>query len=107
MFATLDGGLGYMLPVPEKTYRRLLMLQNVLVNHIAHTAGLNPKSFRTYKSSRKLLSNPARGVIDGELVSLFLGLPYLEKVEVAKKIGTKVDEIIDDLADIERLTSHF
>nr|CAD7450315.1 unnamed protein product [Timema bartmani] len=44
--ATLDGGLGYMLPVPEKTYRRLLMLQNVLVNHIAHTAGLNPKSFR-------------------------------------------------------------
>nr|CAD7430049.1 unnamed protein product [Timema monikensis] len=61
----------------------------------------------TYKSSRKLLSNPARGVIDGELVSLFLGLPYLEKVEVAKKIGTKVDEITDDLADIERLTSHF
>nr|CAD7407313.1 unnamed protein product [Timema poppensis] len=107
MFATLDGGLGYMLPVPEKTYRRLLMLQNVLVNHIAHTAGLNPKSFRTYKSSRKLLSNPARGVIDGELVSLFLGLPHLEKVEVAKKIGTKVDEITDDLADIERLTSHF
>jgi cleavage and polyadenylation specificity factor subunit 1 len=44
--ATLDGGLGYVLPVPEKTYRRLLMLQNVLVNHVDHTGGLNPKAFR-------------------------------------------------------------
>ncbi|XP_069698510.1 cleavage and polyadenylation specificity factor subunit 1 [Periplaneta americana] len=107
MFATLDGGLGYVLPVPEKTYRRLLMLQNVLINHIPHTAGLNPKAFRTYKSATKLLSNPARGIIDGELVWLFLGLPTSEKQEVAKKIGTKVDEIADDLADIERLTAHF
>ena len=107
MFATLDGGLGYILPVPEKTYRRLLMLQNVLVNHIAHIGGLNPKAFRTYKSATKLLSNPARGIIDGELVWLYLGLPTSEKQEVAKKIGTKVDEISDDLADIERLTAHF
>ncbi|KAJ9585289.1 hypothetical protein L9F63_002919 [Diploptera punctata] len=107
MFATLDGGLGYVLPVPEKTYRRLLMLQNVLVNHIPHIGGLNPKAFRTYKSATKLLSNPARGIIDGELVWLFLGLPTSEKQEVAKKIGTKVDEICDDLADIERLTAHF
>lgn len=107
MFATLDGGLGYVLPVPEKTYRRLLMLQNVLVNHIQHTGGLNPKAFRTYKSATKLLSNPARGIIDGELVWIFLGLPTSEKQEVAKKIGTKVDEIADDLADIERLTAHF
>lgn len=62
---------------------------------------------RTYKSATKLLSNPARGIIDGELVWLFLGLPTSEKQEVAKKIGTKVDEIADDLADIERLTAHF
>ncbi|KAK7874284.1 hypothetical protein R5R35_007770 [Gryllus longicercus] len=107
MFATLDGGLGFVLPVPEKTYRRLLMLQNVLVTHVCHTAGLNPKGLRTYKSSNKLLSNPARGIIDGELVWMFLGLPTPEKHEVAKKIGTKVDDIIEDLADIERLTAHF
>ncbi|XP_050511549.1 cleavage and polyadenylation specificity factor subunit 1 isoform X11 [Diabrotica virgifera virgifera] len=46
MFATLDGGIGYIMPVPEKTYRRLLMLQNVLVSQGAHIAGLNPKAFR-------------------------------------------------------------
>lgn len=46
MFATLDGGLGYIMAVPEKSYRRLLMLQNVLVSHGSHIAGLNPKAFR-------------------------------------------------------------
>lgn len=44
--ATLDGGIGYIMPIPEKTYRRLLMLQNVLVSQGSHTAGLNPKAFR-------------------------------------------------------------
>lgn len=44
--ATLDGGLGYIMPVPEKTYRRLLMLQNVLVSQGTHIAGLNPKAYR-------------------------------------------------------------
>lgn len=46
VLASLDGSLGYVLPVPEKTYRRLLMLQNVLVTHICHIAGLNPKAYR-------------------------------------------------------------
>lgn len=44
--ATLDGGLGYVMPLAEKTYRRLLMLQNVLVSQGAHIAGLNPKAYR-------------------------------------------------------------
>lgn len=50
ILASLDGSLGYILSVTifsmEKTYRRLLMLQNVLVTHICHIAGLNPKAYR-------------------------------------------------------------
>ncbi|XP_057671339.1 cleavage and polyadenylation specificity factor subunit 1 [Diorhabda carinulata] len=107
MFATLDGGLGYIMPVPEKTYRRLLMLQNVLVSQGAHIAGLNPKAFRTYKSWRKLQYNPARSVIDGDLVWNFLNLSITEKLEVSKKIGTKVEELVEDLTDIHKLTNHF
>ena len=34
VYATLDGGLGYILPIVEKTYRRLLMLQNVMTTQI-------------------------------------------------------------------------
>ncbi|XP_015609072.1 cleavage and polyadenylation specificity factor subunit 1 [Cephus cinctus] len=107
MYATLDGSLGYVLPVPEKTYRRLLMLQNVLVTHICHTAGLNPKAYRTYKSYVRMQGNPARGIIDGDLVWCYLQLPHNEKIEVAKKIGTRVQEIIEDITDIDRQTAHF
>ncbi|EFA00240.2 cleavage and polyadenylation specificity factor subunit 1 isoform X2 [Tribolium castaneum] len=107
MYATLDGGLGYIMPVPEKTYRRLLMLQNVLVSQGAHIAGLNPKAFRTYKSWKKLQTNPARSVIDGELVYNYLQLSIPEKLEVSKKIGTKLEELLDDLSDIQKITNHF
>ena len=44
--ATLDGGISLILPMMEKTYRRLLMLQNKLVECLQHIAGLNPKAFR-------------------------------------------------------------
>ncbi|KAJ8922195.1 hypothetical protein NQ315_004132 [Exocentrus adspersus] len=97
MFATLDGGLGYIMPVPEKTYRRLLMLQNVLVSQ-GHT-----------KVGKKTHTNPARSVIDGDLVWNFLHLSIAEKTEARcrKKIGTKIEELIDDLTDIQKLTNHF
>jgi len=44
--ASLDGSIGYLLPITEKMYRRLSMLQNVLSTYIPHIAGLNPKSYR-------------------------------------------------------------
>jgi len=106
-FATLDGALGYLLPCSEKTYRRLLMLQNVLVNSLPHIAGLNPKGFRTLKQRRKELLNPSRGIIDGELVFSYSDLPYLQKNEIARKIGTRLVDIMDDLAELDRMAAHF
>jgi len=43
---TLDGSICDMLPVTEKVYRRLLMLQNIMATGMQHLAGLNPKAFR-------------------------------------------------------------
>lgn len=51
--------------------------------------------------------NPARGIIDGDLVWSYLYLPNNEKMDVAKKIGTRVQEIIEDLTEIDRQTAHF
>lgn len=39
-----------LLPMQEKTYRRLLMLQNALNTMLPHHAGLNPKAFRFVNS---------------------------------------------------------
>ena len=106
-FATLDGGLGYVLPCTEKTYRRLLMLQNVLVNAIPHCAGLNPKSFRTLRQRRRELINPSRGIIDGELVFKFSDLSIVQKSDIAKRIGTKFQDLMDDLSELDRMAVHF
>ncbi|XP_061384693.1 cleavage and polyadenylation specificity factor subunit 1 [Danaus plexippus] len=108
MFTTLDGGVGYVLPVSEKVYRRLLMLQNVINNYCCHLAGLNPKAYRTYKVSRRALcGGAARGVLDGDLVSLYTSMPRTEQQDIARKIGTKVEEIMSDLYEIDRQTAHF
>ncbi|KAL2080282.1 hypothetical protein ACEWY4_024075 [Coilia grayii] len=106
-FATLDGGIGLLLPMQEKTYRRLLMLQNALTTMLPHHAGLNPKAFRMLHSDRRTLQNPVRNILDGELLNKYLYLSTMERSELAKKIGTTSDIILEDLLEIDRVTAHF
>ncbi|XP_061753334.1 cleavage and polyadenylation specificity factor subunit 1 isoform X2 [Nerophis ophidion] len=106
-FATLDGGMGFLLPMQEKTYRRLLMLQNALNTMLPHHAGLNPKAFRMMHNDRRGLQNAVRNILDGELLNKYLYLSMMERSELAKKIGTTQDIILDDLLDIDRVTAHF
>ncbi|XP_060948434.1 cleavage and polyadenylation specificity factor subunit 1 isoform X2 [Limanda limanda] len=106
-FATLDGGVGLLLPMQEKTYRRLLMLQNALNTMLPHHAGLNPKAFRMLHSDRRNLQNTVRNILDGELLNKYLYLSTMERSELAKKIGTTQDIILDDLLEIDRVTAHF
>ncbi|KAI3358341.1 hypothetical protein L3Q82_014785, partial [Scortum barcoo] len=90
-FATLDGGVGLLLPMQEKTYRRLLMLQNALNTMLPHHAGLNPKAFRMLHCDRRSLQNAVRNILDGELLNKYLYLSTMERSELAKKIGTTQD----------------
>uniref|UniRef100_F6RG92 Cleavage and polyadenylation specificity factor subunit 1 n=2 Tax=Ornithorhynchus anatinus TaxID=9258 RepID=F6RG92_ORNAN len=106
-FATLDGGIGLLLPMQEKTYRRLLMLQNALTTMLPHHAGLNPRAFRLLHVDRRTLQNAVRNILDGELLNRYLYLSTMERAELAKKIGTTPDIILDDLLEIDRVTAHF
>ncbi|KAH1178426.1 cleavage and polyadenylation specificity factor subunit 1 isoform X1 [Mauremys mutica] len=106
-FATLDGGIGLLLPMLEKTYRRLLMLQNALTTMLSHHAGLNPRAFRMLHVDRRILQNAVRNILDGELLSRYLYLSAMERSELAKKIGTTPDIILEDLLEIDRVTAHF
>ena len=69
--------------------------------------GLNPKSFRTLRQRRRDLINPARGIVDGQLVFKFTDLPVPQKVEIAKRIGTTFQDLMDDLAELDRMAAHF
>ena len=61
--ATLDGAIGYVIPITEKTFRRLFMLQNALNAMVPQIASLNPKAFRILKSRRKELSNHQKNIL--------------------------------------------
>ncbi|TNN31027.1 Cleavage and polyadenylation specificity factor subunit 1 [Liparis tanakae] len=91
-----------LLPMQEKTYRRLLMLQNALNSMLPHHAGLNPKAFRMLHSDRRTLQNAVRNILDGELLNKYLYLSTMERSELAKKIGTTQDIILDDLLEVDR-----
>ncbi|CAG0879128.1 unnamed protein product [Cyprideis torosa] len=105
--ATCDGNIGSVLPLPEKTYRRLSMLMSFLNHFIAHPAGLNPKGTRTFASTHNTLFHPVRNILDGDLVFRFLSLPVREKKYVADRIGLHVNDIVGDLLEIDRLCAHF
>ncbi|KAK3085849.1 hypothetical protein FSP39_009622 [Pinctada imbricata] len=106
-FATLDGSLGFMLPISEKVYRRLFMLQNALATQIPHIAGLNPRAYRGVKNLSPELRNIQKNILDGELLWKYTNLSIMEKIEIAKRLGTTNDTIMDDLMEIDRLTAHF
>ena len=63
-------------------------------------------AFRTYKSSRKMLGNFARGILDGELIWMFVMLTNAERTEVIKKIGVKIEDILEDIYEMHMSVSY-
>jgi len=106
-FATLDGSIGLLLPVSEKMYRRLSMLQNLLTTYIPHRAGLNPKSYRMVHYPGHQLSQPIKNIVDVDLVCRFMDMTAMERAEIARRLVTSVDQIIADLIDVDRSAAHF
>jgi hypothetical protein len=46
LVGTLDGGLSVVMPVQEKRFQRLILLQHRMNTFLPHRAGLNPRAFR-------------------------------------------------------------
>ncbi|CAK9302681.1 unnamed protein product [Gordionus sp. m RMFG-2023] len=105
-FVGLDGRIGYLLPISEKLYRRLLMVQSFLDSNTFYRAGLNPKLARGFQFSRQQLVNPAKSILDGNLLFQFLHMNALQQELVVKNVGVSLDQIIDDFLEIDRTTSH-
>lgn len=104
---TLDGGVGYVVPVVEKVYRRLLMLQSKLSNGLPHNAGLNPKAFRMFHSRHQYLHTPQKNILDGELLMTYPQLSLKQRTDFAKQIGTTPAQILEDLKELDKITAYF
>lgn len=66
-----------------------------------------PSPPRMLHVDRRILQNAVRNVLDGELLNRYLYLSTMERSELAKKIGTTPDIILDDLLETDRVTAHF
>ncbi|GBG62092.1 hypothetical protein CBR_g28568 [Chara braunii] len=107
LFGTLDGGLDLIAPVDELTFRRLQTLQGWLVGAVAHTAGLNPVSFRRFKSPGKAHFPGPQNIIDCNLIAHYAMMELGEQVEIARQCGTTRTQIFANLCDLAVSTSFF
>jgi len=107
-----DGHLGFITAINERVYRRLNILQGQIINNEEQPAALNPRSYRFFSvlilTDKRLstheakTANPARGILDGEILRQFTHLSGQRRAEYAKKSGISVARLLGDLVDIER-----
>lgn len=94
-----DGSLSSLTPVEEHSFKRLQLLQGQLARNIQHVAGLNPKAFRIVRND--YVSKPlSKGILDGNLLSHFEGLPITRQIEVTREIGTERNTVLRDWISI-------
>ena len=103
---TLDGGLAMLVPVEERVYHRLALLQQVLCTTLYAQFGLNPREYRMFQRSRERLIRK-RGVLDGNILWKFLTLDIETQTEITFVMGTTIDRVLDALQDIEVSSSFF
>lgn len=101
---TMDGGLGLLMPIEERMYRRLSLLQQIMSITLQSSLALNPKDYRLFKSQR-FKSVKMKGVLDGTLLWTFNSLHPKLQEELAAAVGATAYTIKENLHDIEYLSS--
>uniref|UniRef100_A0A2P2M8D0 Uncharacterized protein n=1 Tax=Rhizophora mucronata TaxID=61149 RepID=A0A2P2M8D0_RHIMU len=105
LFGTLDGSIGCVAPLDELTFRRLQSVQKKLVDAVPHVAGLNPRSFRQFRSCGKAHRPGPESIVDCKLLSHYEMLPLEEQVEIAQQVATTRAQILSNLNDLSLGTS--
>jgi len=104
-FGTLAGGVGYLAPIDESVFRRLGMLQSALLAALPHAAGLNPQAYRALQKDR-LLRNRKHTILDGLLLSHYIGLDSSAQKQIALQLGTTRRCILNDLHAIPQSVTY-
>eukprot|EP01147_Barroeca_monosierra_P005681 gene5681-7248_t len=106
-YYSLEGSAGYITPVPEDIYRRLMLLQMRITPHLQYRAGLKPSTFRKYRSSLVVPIPEETRTINGDVFLRFFLLDLDSQKEVARQIGTTTKQLRDDFLYIEDSVAWF
>jgi hypothetical protein len=119
---TMEGNIGCLIPLEEKLFKRLLLLQQILMTLLPTTFFLNAKEFRyniwnrfqvNAPSFLTILSNPAlnssnkRYTLDGNILALFIELDCFLQDEIASLIGVNSYILRENLHEMEYLMRFF
>lgn len=100
ILGTIDGQVGVLLPVEEKIYKRLNILQHLLCMTLPSLCALNPKDYRVIKTSKYRFDKQKKGVLDANILWQFVSLTSSMQDELATAMGTSADIIFDNLYEL-------
>lgn len=102
----VDGSLGVLIPLDEKMYRRLMLLQQLMCVGVYTPFGLSPTDYRTAKTTRFRLDRK-KGVLDGTLLWKYASLPLILQTELAAVMGSTSDIILENLSRLDFYCTSF
>lgn len=62
---------------------------------------------RLFRTHHQYLYSPQHNILDGELLWRYPQLSSKEKADFAKQIGTTQSQILEDLKEVDKVTTHF
>ncbi|ETW04544.1 hypothetical protein H310_03775 [Aphanomyces invadans] len=111
LLATAEGGVGVLIPVQERLFRRMYTLQSIMVNVLPQNAGLNPREFRQALHTRSTGRPDAwctwkakKAFLDFSVIGRFSDLDYVAQRELARCIGTTPEVVLHNLLELQRTT---
>ena len=106
LVGTIDGGLGMLMPVDERMYRRLALLQQIMSMGVPTPCGLNPREYRVIRTTR-FVTEKKKGILDGTLLWKYVSLESSLQDELAAAMGVTTDTILESLLELDLLGSFF
>lgn len=98
---TDSGCFGVLIPLEEKQFRQLSLLESKLYTTIQHEGGMNPKSYRVPVARFRAKQRDKCYVVDGELFMKFQHLDRSRQEQLASMVGTTVEDITDMLLELQ------
>lgn len=106
LVCNMDGGIGMLLPLEERMFKRLTLLQQIMTITIPTLGGLNPRDYRLFKSTRVRVFKK-KGVLDGCVLWNFMTLPPSIQDQLAATVGATAYLIKENLHEIDYLLRFF
>ncbi len=106
IIGTTAGAVGLLVPLDEKIYRRLALLQQLMVTVVPTVFGLNPIEYRRMRH-KSFRAECKHGILDGALLQQFISMECQLQDELSSAMGIDTHLLMETLRDITTSGSVF